>query len=149
MKQDGFTKNSLFRTRTGKVILFRLFLKSCFYDLLLKVVFFLNAWQVFIFSVPLRASCLFQILYLEADFYPQLSLRELIYCNLESWFVFRSQLNPSIQLAFSRCAGLQMFTQYTPRAETLLPATGIEPTPFRNYASEKVKLQVYGDLLRL
>ena len=46
-------------------------------------------------------------------FYPQLTLRQLIQPDLESRFIVRSQLDPSIQSGFSPSVGLQVVTQST------------------------------------
>ena len=55
----------------------------------------------------------FQLLYLESGFYPQLTIRQLIQPDLESRFIDRSQLGPSIQSGSSPGARLQVVTQST------------------------------------
>ena len=67
--------------------------------------------------------------------------------GLESRFVVRSQLGPSISPGSFPGAGLHVGHTIHAPIEGLLPPTGIEPTPFRNSASEVTGLQVHATTL--
>ena len=60
-------------------------------------------------------------------FYPQLTLPQLIQLNLESWFIVRSLLVPSIYSGSSLCAGLQMVTQSTHLSKGCCPKLVFDP----------------------
>ena len=62
--------------------------------------------------------------------------------NLESWFLFRSQLDPSSKKGSSPSTGLQIVIQSTNLFEGLLPPTSIEPTLFQNSVSSLPELQL-------
>ena len=63
----------------------------------------------------------FQLLYLESGFFPQLTLRQLIQPDLESRFIVRSHLGPSIQSGSFTSAGLQVVTQFTHLSKDCYP----------------------------
>ena len=69
--------------------------------------------QVFFFLVTLFRVGLF---------YPQLNLRQLIQPDLESRFIVRSQLGPSIQSGFSPSARLQVVTKSTHLSKDCYPS---------------------------
>ena len=60
---------------------------------------------------------------------------------MESWFIGRSQLCPSIYSGFSPYAGLQVLTLSTHLLKN--PHICIEPTPFQNATSRVAGLKVH------
>ena len=71
-----------------------------------------------------KRMCFFQLLYLESGyfiFYLQLTLRQLIQPDLESWFIVRSQLGPIVQSGSFPSAGLQVVTQSTHLSKDCYP----------------------------
>ena len=77
------------------------------------------------------------------SFYSQLTLPQQIQSNLESWFVVRSRLGPSIQSGSSDCARLQVVKQLTQLLNECYPETVIEQTAFQNSALKLGGLQLY------
>ena len=76
----------------------------------------------------LLVTFFFQLLYLElGGFYPQLNLQQLIQPNLESRFIVRSRLAPSIQSGSSPSAGLQVVKQSTHLSRDCYPQLILNP----------------------
>ena len=98
-------------------------LVSYFFTLLL-----VTNYQLLYYFIQL----LFQLLYFSYFFssgvsYPQLTLQQLIQPDLESRFIFRSQLGPSIQSGSSPYAGLQVVTQSIHLSKDCYPKLVLNP----------------------
>ena len=98
-------------------------LVSYFFTLLL-----VTNYQLLYYFIQL----LFQLLYFSYFFssgvsYSQLTLQQLIQPDLESRFIFRSQLGPSIQSGSSPYAGLQVVTQSIHLSKDCYPKLVLNP----------------------
>ena len=71
------------------------------------------------------------------------TLRQLIQPDLESRFIVRSQLGPSIQLGSSPSAGLQVVTQSTHLSKDYYPQLVSNPHRSPNSVSKVAELQVH------
>ena len=88
--------------------------------------------------VYFKKAFFFVTLFRVEFFKPQLTLRQLIYSDVESWLIVRFQLGPSIQPGSSpssQCWIRGGHTIHQP-IEGMLPPTGNKPTSFRNSASK-------------
>ena len=132
----------LLNSRTaGKI--FKIFLKAVrvtFFQfflvtLLLYLVTFLLYYQLLVTNYQLLyyfIQLLFQLLYFSYFFssgvsYSQLTLQQLIQPELESRFIFRSQLGPSIQSGSSPYAGWQVVTQSIHLSKDCYPKLVLNP----------------------
>ena len=69
----------------------------------------------------------------------QLNLRQLVFPDLETWFIARSQLGPSIQSGSSPCSGLQVVTQSTHLLKDCYLQLVLNPLSVENSFNQKKK----------
>ena len=98
--------------------------------LLLKKIFDACKNVYFLFSFSFFLFFFFGYFIQSRVFYPQLTLRQLIQPDLESRFIVRPQLGPSVQSGSSPSAGLQVVTQSTHLSKDCYPQ--LVPNPNRS-----------------